>query len=154
MFLQGSVETNNAFIIKELITALKSPGKKCLICGTAGNAVIQCPGGTTLRSLFRLGIDERFSGVSCPISTAILFRFGISLPHIWLSQMNYRYWSRGGKSSFYHSSVDFCSQPSWIRWKKDSMCRRSHTIIARYFEIFNARCLLPHHEPLVLPSVR
>jgi hypothetical protein len=33
-----------------------------LICGTIGIAVVQCPGGTALHSVFRLGIDEQSQG--------------------------------------------------------------------------------------------
>jgi hypothetical protein len=37
-------------------------GNKCVICGTTGIAAAQYPGGTTLHSLVRLGIDEGFAG--------------------------------------------------------------------------------------------
>jgi hypothetical protein len=45
-----------------LISAIQSHRKKCLICGTTGIAAVQFPGGTTLHSLFRLGIDEQSRG--------------------------------------------------------------------------------------------
>jgi hypothetical protein len=62
MFLQGSAGTGKTFTVKVLISALESCAKKCLICGTTGIAASQYPGGTTLHSLFRLGIDEEFRG--------------------------------------------------------------------------------------------
>jgi DNA polymerase III delta prime subunit len=62
MFLQGSAGTGKTFTIKALIRKLQSLGKRCLICGTTGIAAAQYPGGTTLHSLFRLGIDEEFAG--------------------------------------------------------------------------------------------
>jgi hypothetical protein len=45
-----------------LINALQSHRKKCLICGTTDIAAVQYLGGTTLHSLFRLGIDEQSRG--------------------------------------------------------------------------------------------
>jgi hypothetical protein len=63
--LQGSAETGKIFTVKALISSLHSLGKKCLICGTTGIAAIQYPGGTTLHSLFRLGIDEQSTGAFC-----------------------------------------------------------------------------------------
>jgi hypothetical protein len=45
-----------------VIAALQSCGKKCLICGATGTAAVQYPGGTTLHSLFPLGINEQFIG--------------------------------------------------------------------------------------------
>jgi ATP-dependent exoDNAse (exonuclease V) alpha subunit len=62
MFLQGSAGTGKTFTVKTLIATLQSCGKKCLICGTTGIAAVQYPGGITLHSLFRLGIDEQFTG--------------------------------------------------------------------------------------------
>ena len=62
MFLQASAGTGKTFTIKALIRRLQSLDKKCLICGTTGIAVAQYPGGITLHSLFRLGIDEEFAG--------------------------------------------------------------------------------------------
>jgi nucleoside-triphosphatase THEP1 len=62
MFLQGSAGTGKTFTVKTLINALQSHRKKCLICRTTGIAVVQCPGGTTLHSLSRLGIDEQSRG--------------------------------------------------------------------------------------------
>jgi hypothetical protein len=47
--------------IKVLIKALESCGKKCLICGTTGIALVHYPRGTTRYSLLRFGIDERFT---------------------------------------------------------------------------------------------
>jgi RecG-like helicase len=62
MFLQGSAGTGKTFTIKTMIAALQSVGKKCLICSTIGITAVQYPGGTTLHSLFRLGIDQQFTG--------------------------------------------------------------------------------------------
>jgi hypothetical protein len=62
MFLQGSAGTGKTFTVKALIKALESTRKKCLICGTTGIAAVQYPGGTTLHSLFHLGIDEQSRG--------------------------------------------------------------------------------------------
>jgi hypothetical protein len=62
MFLQGSAGTGKTFMVKAVIAALESRGKKCLVCGTTGIAAVQYPGGTTLHSLFHLGIDEQFTG--------------------------------------------------------------------------------------------
>jgi hypothetical protein len=62
MFLQGSAGTGKTFTVKPLINALQSYRKKCLICGTTGIAAVQYLGGTTLHSLFRLGIDEQSRG--------------------------------------------------------------------------------------------
>jgi ATP-dependent exoDNAse (exonuclease V) alpha subunit len=62
MFLQGSAGTGKTFTIEALVNALQSYRKKCLICGTTGMAAVQYPGGTTVHSLFRLGIDEQFRG--------------------------------------------------------------------------------------------
>jgi hypothetical protein len=62
MSLHGSAGTGKTFIVKALINALQSHRKKCLICGTTGIAAVQYPGGTTLHSLFRLGIDEQSRG--------------------------------------------------------------------------------------------
>jgi MoxR-like ATPase len=65
MFLQDSAGTGKTFIAKALINALQSHRKKCLICGTTGIAIVQYPSGTTLHSLFRLGIDEQSRGSFC-----------------------------------------------------------------------------------------
>jgi hypothetical protein len=62
MFLQGSAGTGKTFTVKALVNALQSHRKKCLICGTTSITAVQYPGGTTLHSLFRLGIDERSRG--------------------------------------------------------------------------------------------
>jgi hypothetical protein len=62
MFLQGSAGTGKTFAVKALINAFQSHRKKCLICETTGIATVQYPGGTTLHSLFRLGIDEQPRG--------------------------------------------------------------------------------------------
>jgi hypothetical protein len=62
MFPQGSAGTGKIFTVKALTNALQSHRKKCFICGTTGIAAVQYPGGTTLHSLFRLGIDEQFRG--------------------------------------------------------------------------------------------
>jgi Cdc6-like AAA superfamily ATPase len=58
MFLQGPAGTGKTFTVKALINALQSQRDKCLICRTTGIAAVQYPGGTTLHSLFCLGIDE------------------------------------------------------------------------------------------------
>jgi hypothetical protein len=58
MFLQASAGTEKTFIVKALINALQSHGKKCLICGITDIATVQYPGGTTLHSQFLLGINE------------------------------------------------------------------------------------------------
>jgi Cdc6-like AAA superfamily ATPase len=62
MFLQGPAGTGKTFTVKALINTLESCFKKCLICGTTGIAAVQYPGGTTLHSLFHLGIDEELRG--------------------------------------------------------------------------------------------
>jgi hypothetical protein len=62
MFLQGSVGSGKTFTVKALINALQSHRKKSLVYGTTDIAAVQYPGGTTPRSLFRLGIDEQSRG--------------------------------------------------------------------------------------------
>jgi hypothetical protein len=62
MFLQGSAGTGKTFTVKALIRILESTRTKCLICSTAGIAVVQYPGGTPLHSLFDFGIDEQYRG--------------------------------------------------------------------------------------------
>jgi hypothetical protein len=62
MFPQRSAVTGKTFTIKALIRRLQSLGKRCLICGTPGIAAAEYPGGITLHSLFRLGIEEEFAG--------------------------------------------------------------------------------------------
>jgi hypothetical protein len=62
MFLQGSAGTEKTFTVKDLIRAHESCRRKCLICGTTRITVVQYPGGTTLHSLSRLGIEEEFRG--------------------------------------------------------------------------------------------
>jgi hypothetical protein len=62
MFRQISAGTGKTFTVQALITELRASGRKCLICATTGIAAVQYPGGTTLHSLFRLGIDEEFRG--------------------------------------------------------------------------------------------
>jgi hypothetical protein len=62
MFLYSSPETGKIFTVKALINALQSHCNKCLICGTTGIAAVQYPGGTTLHSLFRLGINKQSRG--------------------------------------------------------------------------------------------
>jgi hypothetical protein len=59
MFLHGSAGTGKTFTVKALISALQSHYKMCLIYGTTGIAAVQYSGGTTLHSLFLLGIDEQ-----------------------------------------------------------------------------------------------
>jgi hypothetical protein len=71
MFLQRSAGARKTFTVKALINALQSHRKKCLICRTAGIAVVQYPGRTTLLSLFRLGIDEQSREGSVQISDAV-----------------------------------------------------------------------------------
>jgi hypothetical protein len=58
MCLQGSIAPGKTFAVQALMKALESTGKKCLTCGTTGIAAVQYPRGTTLHSLFHLGIDE------------------------------------------------------------------------------------------------
>jgi ABC-type branched-subunit amino acid transport system ATPase component len=62
MFLQGSAGTGKSFTTKALINAFQSHRKKCLICRATDIAAVQYPGGTTVHSLFRLGIDEQSRG--------------------------------------------------------------------------------------------
>jgi hypothetical protein len=62
MFLTGSAGTRKTFTAKAFINALQSHSTKCLICGTTSIAAVQYPGGTTLHSLFLLGIDEHSWG--------------------------------------------------------------------------------------------
>jgi tRNA(Met) C34 N-acetyltransferase TmcA len=62
MFLQGAAGTGKTYTVKALISALQSRRRKCLICATTGIAAVQYPRGTTLHSLFHLGIDEQFTG--------------------------------------------------------------------------------------------
>jgi hypothetical protein len=57
-FFKVQTEPGKTFTVKILINALHLRGKKCLICGATAIAAVQYPGGTTLRSLFHLGIDE------------------------------------------------------------------------------------------------
>jgi hypothetical protein len=54
--------TRTTFTVKPLINTLQSHCTKCLICGTMGIAAVRYPGGTTLHSLFRLGMDEQSRG--------------------------------------------------------------------------------------------
>jgi hypothetical protein len=61
MFLQGSAATEQTFTVKTLITTLESIGKKYSISSNAGIVAVQYPGGTTIHSLFRLGIDDEFT---------------------------------------------------------------------------------------------
>jgi Cdc6-like AAA superfamily ATPase len=60
LFLQGAAGTGKTFTVRTIIHYLRSQGRKCLICGTTGIAAVQYPGGTTLHSLFHLGIDEEW----------------------------------------------------------------------------------------------
>jgi hypothetical protein len=62
MFLQGSAGTGKTFTVRAIINTLRSTRRKCLICATTGIAAVQYKGGTTLHSLFHLGIDEEFAG--------------------------------------------------------------------------------------------
>jgi GTPase SAR1 family protein len=63
MFLQGAAGTGKTFTVNTLIKELQSTYRKnCLICATTGIAAVQYPGGTTIHSLFRLGIDEEVQG--------------------------------------------------------------------------------------------
>jgi hypothetical protein len=62
MFLQGSAGTGKTFTVRAIIESLRARGKHCLICGTTRMAAVQYLGGTTLHSLFRLGIDDRERG--------------------------------------------------------------------------------------------
>jgi hypothetical protein len=62
MFLQGSAGTGKTFTVKAVISVLQSHWKNCLICGTTPIVAVQYPGGTTVHSLLRLGIDEQSRG--------------------------------------------------------------------------------------------
>jgi hypothetical protein len=62
MFLQASAGTEKTFTVKALINVPQSHRKKCFICGITDIAAVWYPGGTTLHSLFRLGIDEQSRG--------------------------------------------------------------------------------------------
>jgi hypothetical protein len=57
-FLQGAAGTGKTFIVRAVIAELAKRGKKCLVTGTTGIAAAQYRGGTTLHSLFKLGIDD------------------------------------------------------------------------------------------------
>jgi hypothetical protein len=64
MFLQGAARTGRTFPIAVLVAVLRGEGQRCLISETTGIAAVQYPGGCTLHSLFKLGIDdESRSGV-------------------------------------------------------------------------------------------
>ena len=57
-FLQGRAGTGKTFTTNNLIKILKKQGKKVLITGTTGIAASQYSGGSTVHSLFSLGIDQ------------------------------------------------------------------------------------------------
>jgi ATP-dependent exoDNAse (exonuclease V) beta subunit len=57
MFLEGAAGTGKTFTFAALVAVLRGEGQRCLICGTTGIAAVQYPGGCTLHSLFKLGID-------------------------------------------------------------------------------------------------
>jgi hypothetical protein len=59
MFQQGAAGTGNTFTVRRIVKLLSRRQKKCLICATTGIAAVQYPGGCTLHSLFKLGIDEQ-----------------------------------------------------------------------------------------------
>jgi hypothetical protein len=61
-FLQGSAGTGKTWTVRVLTAELRRQGKKCLITGTTGIAAVQYAGGTTVHSLFKLGIDEMRGG--------------------------------------------------------------------------------------------
>jgi hypothetical protein len=58
MFLQGSAGTGKIFTVRTFLVELAKSEKRVLICGTKGIAVVQYPRGTTVHSLFPLGMDE------------------------------------------------------------------------------------------------
>jgi hypothetical protein len=58
MFLQGAAGTGKTFTVSAVIAALQAMRRICLVCATTGIAAVQYPGGTTLHSVFKLGIDE------------------------------------------------------------------------------------------------
>jgi hypothetical protein len=60
-FLQGSAGTGKTYTVKALMREMARRGRTCLITATTGIAAVQYPGGTTVHSLFKLGIDESVS---------------------------------------------------------------------------------------------
>jgi hypothetical protein len=58
MFLQGSAGTGKTYTVKVMLSELQRLGIQVLISATTGIAAVQYPGGQTVHSLFRLGIDE------------------------------------------------------------------------------------------------
>jgi ATP-dependent exoDNAse (exonuclease V) alpha subunit len=62
MCLQGAAGTGKTFTIATLVSMLRAQDRNCLICATTGIAAVQYPGGCTLHSLFKLGIDEESRG--------------------------------------------------------------------------------------------
>jgi hypothetical protein len=56
--LQGSAGTGKTFTVNAIVSELRRLGKRCLITATTGIAAVQYLGGTTVHSLFKLGIDE------------------------------------------------------------------------------------------------
>jgi hypothetical protein len=58
MFLPGVAGTGKTFTVRRLIELLHAQGKRCLLSATTGIAAVQYPGGTTLHSLFKMGMDE------------------------------------------------------------------------------------------------
>jgi hypothetical protein len=62
MSLQGSAGTGETFTVARSVSVLRVQHRNSLICATAGIAAVQYPGGCTLHSLFKLGIDEESRG--------------------------------------------------------------------------------------------
>lgn len=58
MFLQGQAGTGKTYLTQNLIKILQRMGKNVLITGTTGIAAAQYNGGSTLHSLFSLGIEK------------------------------------------------------------------------------------------------
>jgi hypothetical protein len=61
-FLQGAAGTGKTFTVKAIISEMRRLGKRCLVSATTGFAAVQYPGGVTVHSLFKLGIDEAVKG--------------------------------------------------------------------------------------------
>jgi hypothetical protein len=61
MFLQRSDRTGKTFTVKTLISGLELCGEKCLIYSATWISEVYYPGGISLHSLFRIGIDGQFA---------------------------------------------------------------------------------------------
>jgi hypothetical protein len=79
-----------ALSAKALIKFIESRGERCLICDATGIAAVQYPGGTTLYSLFRLGIAEQLCvAVIRDVEIALsFFCFGLQPMILFLSIVN------------------------------------------------------------------